>query len=172
MTLFSTQLHFTVFSGRPLIVRPPLNLDLLASSILKPSLQTLPSHRSIQKPLKHGSSYHISRTITPIISLSFQFFCTRSFLFPVTHPVSLCVQGSLPSTCKCCLQQPIIVCICQCVCVLVTDSERDGFLDFTIISAKQAQIELQVHKNLLLASPCSPQHAKEKTHQRLRRASS
>lgn len=41
--------------------------------------------------------------------LSYQFFLTSFHSYSVRPTQSHCVQGTLPSTCKCCLQQPVIL---------------------------------------------------------------
>lgn len=143
-----------------LIIRPLLKLHPLAFSILK--LHSRPSSALTQvnsKPFQHAPliTYHTPSLCLPAFPHHFSqfsiFLCPRSFGFPVTHPISLCVQGSLcvnaasnnPSLCAF---------VCLSMCVLGTDSSEMGF--WTSPLSLQNRHRASSQHNLLLALPCSP----------------
>lgn len=122
---------------------------------LRPRLCSIQAGFSWRAFAAHLLFPHIT-TITSPLHHNFShfsiFLCPRSFLFPVTHPITVCVQGSLPIVCKCHLQQPIIV-LCLSMCVWIGQRQQwDEFLDFYLCKRDGVLGPQQTKKKNVLVS--------------------
>lgn len=127
-----------------------LHLSLLHLT-LDPCRVELKGIRSASAP----TTYHHHHLSLPRNVSHFSIFlCPRSFLFPVTHPITVCVQGSLPIVCKCHLQQPIMLCVCLRLGGLVKDSSEMSFWTFSSAKKKDGVLGLYKRKTMFWSVMC------------------